>query len=90
MILVRDLEDMSEEMSSRREVEMQVANRFGKFGHIHVRLGRRTTTVEVLKKCEKEWKVAHKKIMECCKVSFDFVFMSPCCFWIRRKIMNKS
>ena len=90
MLLVRDLEDTSEEMSSRREVEMQVANILGKFEHIHVRLGRRTTTAEVLKKCEKEWKVAHKKIMECCKVSFDFVFMSPCCFWIRRKIMNKS
>ena len=59
------------------DVETPAANRLGKFGRIHVKLGRRNTTAEVLERYEEEWKVAHKKIIECRKVSFDIVLMTP-------------
>ena len=59
------------------EVETPATNKLGKFGGVNVKLGRRNTTAEVLERYEEEWKVAHKKIIGCRKVSFDIVLMAP-------------
>ena len=59
------------------EVELPAADRLGKFGNIHVKLGRLSTTAEILKKYEKEWKVTHKKIEEYRKVGFDSASKVP-------------